>query len=149
VAAGAFDCTGCCGDSGHDETISAPPVGLTVVPTPYPADPSAPLVVHGYLRVDFASVEYAEFNSKLDELLTHLRRSNEIAGEVRDQLIAEMQAGRTILESPRPDPNLIKALLISPLQFIMGAAAAGVIGDYAIQALHYLSQLFAAGGIPL
>jgi hypothetical protein len=128
---------------------SAAPEPLTVAPTPYPADPSAPLVVLEYLRVDRRSVEYAELNAKLDAILTQLRGHNEIAGEVRNQLIAEIQAGRLILASPRPDPNLIKTLLVGPLKYLALAAASGVIGECANEALHFLSHLFAAGGIPL
>jgi hypothetical protein len=33
--------------------LTLTPKPVTVVPTPYPSDPAAPLPVHGYLRVDF------------------------------------------------------------------------------------------------
>jgi hypothetical protein len=35
-------------------------------------------------------------------------KSNEIAGEVRDKVVAEMNAGMTILKSPKPDPRVIE-----------------------------------------
>jgi hypothetical protein len=129
-------------------TITINPEPVTVVPTPYPADPTGPLVVPDYLRVDTTSKEFREFNKRLDKIIELLAKSNAIAGDTRQQLIADIKAGREILASPRPNRALVALLLERPLKFIAEAVAAGLIADQTIQALHYLQHLFEAG-IPL
>jgi hypothetical protein len=94
-------------------TVTEPPV--TVVPTPYPADPTAQLVVPDYLRVDPKSEEFREFNKRLDKIIVLLSKSNAIAGDTRQQLIAEIKAGRELLASPRPNRVLVALLLERPL----------------------------------
>jgi hypothetical protein len=77
----------------------------------------------------------------MDELLGHLLRSNEISGEVRDKLIAELSAGMEILKSPKPDPNMIDLLLKRPLTFIALTASAAIIGKLATEMLPLLGKL--------
>jgi hypothetical protein len=126
------------------------PGRVTIVPTPYPSDPAAPLVVSGYVFIDMRSAEFGELNAKLDQLIRLLNQnqSNLIAGETRDQLIAEIQAGQRILTAPKPDRNLIEALLMHPLTWIAGAAGAGIIGDHANEALNLLLRMLETN-IPL
>ena len=114
---------------------------VTIVPTPYPNDPAAPLVVSGYVRIDVRSAEFGELNAKLDEVIRLLNQSNVIVGETRDQLVAEIQAGQRILTAPKPDRNWIKVLLIHPLTYVVLAASGGIIGDHANQALHLLLRM--------
>jgi hypothetical protein len=121
---------------------------VPVVPTPYPTDPTGPLVVPDYLQVDTTSKEFREFDKRLDKIVALLAKSNAIAGDTRQQLIAEIKAGREILASPRPNRALVALLLERPLKFIAEAVAAGIIADQTIQALHYLQHLFEAG-VPL
>jgi len=83
------------------------PEPLTIVPTLYPEDPTAALIVRDYVLIDARSPEFGELNAKLDVIIDLLHQSNQISGEVRDQLIAHIQAGRTILAAPKPDRNLI------------------------------------------
>ena len=130
-----------------DATVIRAPV--IVVPTPYPNNPSEPLVRGDYLRLDIHSAEFRKLNTNLDALLVELVRSNQIAGELRDQLTAELQAGRAMLKAPKPDSNLLKALLLHPLTFLATAAAGGIIGEYANEALHALLRIFESNGIPL
>jgi hypothetical protein len=114
------------------------PKRITLVPTPYPHDTSAPLVVPDYLQVDTSSPAFIEFSSQLDNVIQLLGKSNRIASETREQLIAEIKAGREILISPRPNRALLRLLLERPLRFIAEAAAAAVIGGLATRALDYL-----------
>jgi hypothetical protein len=72
---------------------------------------------------------------KLDQTLDALHRSNEIAGEVRDQLSAEIEAGKIILKSPKPDRRMIDLLLIQPLKYIIDKGAGAIIADLARAAL--------------
>jgi hypothetical protein len=121
--------------------LTRTPEPVTIVPTPYPGDPTAPLVVHGFVQIDTRSAAFVEFSAKIDDLVVQLTKSNEIAGETRDQLLAEFKAGMSILTAPKPDPNLIEVLLKKPLIWITCAAGTGVISALAsdaVQLLHHL-----------
>jgi hypothetical protein len=107
----------------HDQERVRPVTGPAVAKAPiaetiYPAEPSGEVVVHNHITIDLQSAEYREFSTKVDDLLTLLRESNEFSGEVRDQLIAEISAGRTLLSAPKADPILIERFLTNPLRYI-------------------------------
>lgn len=133
--------------SGHGE-LTVTPEPVTTVPTPYPLDPAAPLIVSNYVQIDVRSAEFGELNAKLDRIIGLLDRSNQFPGDTQKQLAAEIQAGQTLLTAPRPDRNLIDLLLTHPLHFIATAAAGAVIGNYAIEALQLLQKILEAK-IPL
>jgi hypothetical protein len=111
-----------------------------ITPTPYPDDPASAFIVHGYLQVDRRSEEFRALNTKLDTVLEELRKSNEISGVLREQLVSEIEAGRRILESPRPDRGLVKVLLVHSLRWIIAAAGGGIVGTHADEALSMLMQ---------
>jgi hypothetical protein len=136
------------GEGGLAAEATIRPGRVTIVPTPYPADPTAPLVVSGYVRIDVQSAEFAELSAKLDDVIHLLGRSNQFAGETRDQLVAEIQAGRRLLNAPKPDRTLIETLLISPLTYIAAAASVGIIGEYANEAVRLLLRMLETN-IPL
>lgn len=107
----------------HDQEQLQPVTSPSVAKAPiaetiYPAEPSGEVVVHNHITIDLQSAEYREFSTKVDDLLTVLRESNEFSGEVRDQLIAEISAGRTLLSAPKADPILIERFLTNPLRYI-------------------------------
>jgi len=54
--------------------LTLTPEPVTIVPTPYPADPIAPLVVHGFVNIDPQSAAFLEFSAKIDELAGHLTK---------------------------------------------------------------------------
>ncbi|MFZ0150683.1 MAG: hypothetical protein WAM72_20550 [Xanthobacteraceae bacterium] len=140
-------------------TVEKPSVGeppptleverVTIVPTPYPDDPKAPLLVHGYISINVWSAEFRKSDANLVELIRLLRESNEIAGDTRDQLIAELTAGRVMLTAPKADRNLLEILLIIPLKYLADRAGSAVMGAVADEALHLLLQMFAQQNIPL
>ena len=74
-------------------------------------------------------------------LLDELRRSNEISGEVRDQLLSEMRAGREILNGPKPQRGLIDSLLVKPLKYLIENAGSTIIGKLAGAALDWLLKV--------
>jgi hypothetical protein len=80
----------------------------------YPGELSGPITVHNHITININGVDGREFAAKMDELLGHLRHSNEISGEVRDKLLGELTAGMAILKSPKPDPKMIDLLLKRP-----------------------------------
>ena len=118
------------------------PAPVTVAPTRYPDDPAAPLVVRNYVRINLRSAEFQQSDTKLDELIRVLRQSNQIAGESRDQLVAEITAGRALLTAPKPDRNLLNVLLLGPLYYLADKAGSAVVGVLADEALHLLLRMF-------
>ena len=52
-----------------------------------------------------------------------------------------MTAGRELLKGPKPSRDLIDLLLVRPLEFLVKAAAAAIIGDLAGQALDALLKM--------
>jgi hypothetical protein len=70
-----------------------------------------------------------------------MRRSNEISGEVREHLAAEMTAGRTLLKAPKADRTWIDLLLVKPLKYIAEKGGSAVIGKLATAALEWLFKL--------
>jgi hypothetical protein len=115
---------------------------LTIFPTVYPQDVSGgAVIVQNHITVNVHSIEFRQFDAKLDEVIKLLRGSNEIAGEARDKMIAEMKAGLAILEGPKPDPKLIELFLKRPLIFLAKHAAGTVIGVAATAALAMLGKM--------
>jgi hypothetical protein len=114
---------------------------IAVTPTLYPAEPEGTVIVENHITINVQSADLRELNAKLDELLSHLRRSNEISGDVRDQLIAEIRAGKALLTAPKPNATLIELLLKRPLTFIAKQVAGTVIGRIAGAALELLGKL--------
>jgi hypothetical protein len=119
--------------------VTGPPI--PIVPTLYPREPGGAVTVQNHVTINVRSDEFRELNGKLDELLTLLRRSNEISGEVRDQLAAEIAAGKALLTAPKIDPSLIELLLKRPLTFIVEKASGAVIAATAIAALGLVGKL--------
>jgi hypothetical protein len=114
---------------------------IPIVPTLYPEEPDGAVIVHNHITINIHNVEFREFNSKLDDVIRLLRISNEISGETRDQLIAEIKAGRALLAAPKPDAQLIELLLRRPLLFIGKTASGAIIGVAATAAVALLGKL--------
>jgi hypothetical protein len=129
-----------------DETtatvVRAPPP-QAIIPTMYPAEPGGPIIVQNQITINIHSTEFRELNRTLKELLQEMRRSrsNEIAGEVRDQLTAEITAGRTLLTAPKANRNWIDLLLVKPLKYIAEKGGSAVISKLATAALEWLFKL--------
>lgn len=122
--------------------LTLTPTPVTIVPTPYPREPDAPLVVNGSLQIDARSPELRQLNAKLNHIIRLLSRSNAIAGDTRDQLVAEIRAGKALLAAPKPNVDLIKVLLVHPLTFLAKVAATAVVGACALEALHLIQGIF-------
>jgi hypothetical protein len=129
---------------GPDRFDIADAMPAAISPTHYPDDPSGQIVVENHITINFDSPEFRHFSATMTELLAEVRQSNVIAGEVRDQLIAELKASRTILESPKPSRSLLQLLLVRPLRYIAEKGAGAVIGKLAAAALGALEK-FASG----
>jgi hypothetical protein len=129
---------------GHPATLTVTRAPVSIVPTVYPEEPGGAVIVQNHVTININSIEFRELNSKLDDVISLLRSSNEISGEARDQLIAEIKAGRALLAAPKPDPKLIEILLKHPLMFIVKTASGAVIGAAATAAVALLGRLTGA-----
>jgi hypothetical protein len=119
--------------------VSEPPV--SVVSTVYPTEPGGAVLVQNHITINVNTTEFRQLNSKLDELIGLLRSSNEISGDTRNQLIAEITAGKILLTAPKSNAALIDLLLKRPLTFIAKQVAGTVIGRIAGAALALLGKL--------
>jgi hypothetical protein len=125
----------------NEATLDRSVTPIPVIPTLYPGELGGSIIVHNHITINIHSADFREFSTKMDELLGHLRGSNEISGEVREKLIAEMTAGTGILKSPKPDPNIIELYLKRPLMFIMEKGAGAVIAKLAADLLALLGKV--------
>jgi hypothetical protein len=114
---------------------------ISITPTVYPADPGGAITVQNYITINVRSADFRELDDTMGQLLAELRKSNEIAGEVRDKLVAEMQAGMTTAKSPKPDRQVIEIWLLRPLKYICDKAAGSVIGKLAGAAMELLIRI--------
>jgi hypothetical protein len=114
---------------------------VLLTPTGYPSDLSGPITVKNFITININGEDYEKLGETMDRLLVELRQSNTIAGEIRDKLIAEMEAGLKILASPKPDPKLIEVLLIRPLKYIGDKTAGPIIGALALAALAAIGRM--------
>jgi hypothetical protein len=71
--------------------------------------------VQNYVTINISSDEGQQYLAVHEQILTELRRSNEITGELRDQLTSEPEAGRSLLHAPKVDRNWINLFLVNPL----------------------------------
>lgn len=118
------------------------PAAISITPTIYPAEPAnGVIVVQQFITINTNGTEFREFSRRIDQLIETLRQSNQISGEIRDKLVAEINAGMEILKSPKPDPNLIDLLLKHPLVYMADNAAGAIIGASALAALAALGRL--------
>jgi hypothetical protein len=128
------------------QPVTPPAVEKTpIVESIYPEEPSGALVAPNHITIDHGSAEFTEFNTKVDDLLTLLRESNAFSGEVRDQLIAEILAGRTLLGAREVDPILLERLLAGPLKYIAKKSSETPIGALTVAMLTLLGKLRAGG----
>jgi hypothetical protein len=55
------------------------PAPITITPTVYPEQPTGSVVVNNYVTINIQSIEFHQFEATLDDLLDHLRGSNQIS----------------------------------------------------------------------
>jgi hypothetical protein len=114
------------------------PAPRPVTPTVYPDSPQGPIIVQNHITINLQSDEFRLFNQNLETLIAQLGRSNEFAGEARDQVVAELRAGREILTAPKPQRDLVHLLLLRPLKWVAAKAGSEVIASLTKKALDWL-----------
>jgi hypothetical protein len=113
---------------------------VLVAPTIYPLAPHSTVIVANSLSLTISAQEVANFKGTINQLLSSLKSSNEIAGDVRQQIEREILAGVEIVQSPKPNKRLLEILLLRPLRYIAEKAAGASIGHMAVAALEWLAR---------
>jgi hypothetical protein len=129
------------GAAGLDAGPFVLPAPVPITPTVYPDSPQGTIIVQNYVTINGGSVEFRNFDTTINGLVNRLSVSNEISGDVRGQLLAEIAAGREALKAPKVNRDLIKLLLIGPLTFLAKTVASSIIGTLAGQALELLMKM--------
>ena len=117
------------------------PSPVPVTPTVYPDSPQGTIIVQNYVTINIQSVEFSGFDKNLEGLIGELHRSNEISGEVRDQLVSELWAGRAIIGAPKPQRDLIDLLLVRPLKWLIEKSGSAMVSKLASDALEWLIKM--------
>jgi hypothetical protein len=132
------------GARGTHENTRASPISwpsIAVVPTRYPDDPSGAVIVENYIAINLDGIAAREFFGRLDELLSEISRSNQISGELRDQLKHEIAAGKSVMSAPKANRKLIDLLLVRPLTWLAEKTGSAIIGKLATDGLDLLLRL--------
>lgn len=125
----------------HADATVLPSAPVPIMPTLYPGELGGTVIVQNYITINVRSPVFRQSNTKLDELIDELRRSNQISAEVRDQLRAEITAGKALLAAPKPNRNLIELLLLRPLKYLADKAGSAIITKLAVELLNLLTKL--------
>lgn len=114
------------------------PKAIAVTPTLYPDDLKAMMLsTKGKIAVDKNS-QFWPANKCLGRLIDDLGLWDRIGEDVRIQLRAELKAGRELLAALRADPQLIKILLVCPLEYLQPRVAGTHIGKDVDEVLTWL-----------
>ena len=125
------------GHTGIDTIQFAAPIS----PTFYTEGPQGTVIVQNHVTINIQGVEFREFDKDMKALIGELRRSNEISGEVRDQLLSELRAGSEIITGPKPQRGLIDLLLVRPLKWLVDKSGSAIIQKLALDALEWLLKM--------
>jgi hypothetical protein len=118
--------------------------GSSATPTIYPDSPQGSVIVQNYVTINIQGDEYRRFNNNIQALITELRQSNEISGEVQDQLLSELKAGREIITAPKPQRALVDLLLLKPLKWLADKSGSAIISKLATDASGWLLKMIGA-----
>lgn len=96
------------------------------------------------VALDHNSTEYQDAVANLGELLSEIERSNsyfEKDAETNEKILAELKAGRTLIEAKFVERHLVHRLLLSPLTYLITAFAGGAIAALATDAYEAIKAL--------
>ena len=122
-----------------DATVVPAPV--MIVPTIYPSDPAAPIVVHNYMTINVQAAGFREIccqsrcaSSPFAAVERDCRRNKRSTG-------SRNYGGPNNTNGTEPDRNLIDVLLVRPLRYLADKAGSAVIGSLAAKILEWLLNL--------
>ena len=95
------------------------------------------------LSLGHNSPEQQHVLAKLDELVAAVEATNDFPGEpeFKEQLIAELSAGRRLLEAAKVRVRAAREALAPPLKWILEKAGGAIIGKIAGEVWQYLTHL--------
>ena len=96
------------------------------------------------VSLDHNSKEYRTTVEVLDAVIDEVRKSNEYGDkdpQDRDQRVAELEAGKRLLEAPKVSVNAIQAVIITTLAYLAMKFADAAIGNLASQAIDAVKNL--------
>ena len=117
------------------------PAPVPVTPTVYPDRPQGTIIVQNHVTINFQSEEFRRFCHNFKSLIDDLRRSHEIAGELRDKLLCELSTGAEILTGPKPQRELIDLLLVRSLKWLSEKSGSAMVSKLASDALEWLIKM--------
>jgi len=131
-----------------DGEVSPPPAApfvlpkaLPITPTIYPDSPHGAIIVQNHITINITTDEFRHFNTNFELLISELRYSNEISGELRDQLLSELKAGREIITGPKPQRDLVDLLFLRPLKWLAEKSGSAVVSKLAADVLTWLLRI--------
>jgi hypothetical protein len=100
------------------------------------------------VRIDHNLKPITELQEKLDEVVTWMEADNSLSQEedAREQRLAELKAGKVVLEAPQASETVLEWLLIRPLKWILEKAAESSVATVVAILLTLLLTLFGVGG---
>ncbi len=117
------------------------PAPVPITPTVYPDSPHGMIIVQNHVTINIQTDEFSRFNKNIEALIGELRQSNYISGEVRDQLLSELKAGRELINGPKPQRDLIDLLLVKPLKWLAEKSGSAIVSKLAADALEWLLRM--------
>ena len=96
------------------------------------------------VQLDHNSKEYRIAVEALDAVIDEVRKNNEYGDkdlQDRDQRVAELEAGKRLLEAPKVSVNAIQAVIITTLAYLAMKFADAAIGNLASQAIDAVKNL--------
>lgn len=123
-------------EGAKDSILSGLRAAQRVLGKPVPASDRTVTLGHN-------SQEQKEALAKLDDLIAEVRATNDFSGdpEEKEQLIAELSAGRRLLEAAKVRVSAARAALQPSLKWILEKAGGAVIGKIAGDLWQYLVHL--------
>jgi hypothetical protein len=125
--------------AGPTKPPEVPRAGFT--PTAYPGSPHGTVIVNNHVTINIRTDEFRRFNTDIELLIRELRYSNEISGEVRDQVLSELKAGREIITGSKPQRDLVDLLLVKPLKWLAEKSGSAIVSKLAGDALEWLIKM--------
>ena len=96
------------------------------------------------VRIDHNSQEIREINGKLDQVIESVVESNSLSvdADEKAQRVAELEAGKRMLEAPQAERGLLERLFVPVLKWIAEKSAEQVIATLVITLLTLIAAYF-------
>jgi len=121
---------------GMQGTVS--PAAIPINQTVYSAET---VIIQNSITINVGDPDVRELKNTLGRLVAAIEGCNELSAEVRNQLRAEITAGKALLEAPKVERNAIQLYLLNSLRWIGEKVAAVIVTQLATRGLELLLKL--------